>query len=309
MDHERIKQALSGPIASMRTPFNPDDSIDYQSLQRMVDFFIQAGSRALLITIGDSIFTLLSDREIADITRAVVQYSAGRAVVIACTDRWATPQAVKFAAFCREVGADVLQVFLPHGCRDCSTPDAIVKHYAALAGEIPLAANSADIWTNCAAEGPNVARSLIERVANVIAMKADVMGNFDRKMMSMVRDRWTVFAGGQKEFHMELLPYGCQGYLSTFITFRPEVTRAYWRAISANDISAAVTIIERIDRPFFDYILNSKGGFDAAMHGIMELSGLAQRWRRKPFYSLADEEMERLSQFLNTLAAAGKGLV
>jgi hypothetical protein len=56
-----------------------------------------------------------------------------------------------------------------------------------------------------------------------------------------------------------------------------------------------------IERPFFDYILAVPGGFDAAIHGIMELCGLAQRWRRPPFNSLDDEEMAKLSDLLKNL--------
>jgi dihydrodipicolinate synthase/N-acetylneuraminate lyase len=103
---------------------------------------------------------------------------------------------------------------------------------------------------------------------------------------------------------MELWPYGCRGYLSTFTTFRPEVTHAYWAAIGAGDVATAVAIIDEIDRPFFNHILAMRGGFDAALHGIMELTGLAQRWRRPPFYSLSDEEMDLLSAFLDDLPPA-----
>jgi len=48
----------------------------------------------------------------------------------------------------------------------------------------------------------------------------------------------------------------------------------------------------------FDLIMKSPGGFDAAIHGILELKGLAQRWRRPPYYSLSDPEMEKLSDAL-----------
>ena len=51
--------------------------------------------------------------------------------------------------------------------------------------------------------------------------------------------------------------------------------------------------------PYFDYIVGLKGGFDAGMHGVYELFGLAQRWRRKPYYSLNDREMEDLKGFLD----------
>jgi 4-hydroxy-tetrahydrodipicolinate synthase len=301
VDQDKIKQALSGPIASVRTPFNEDGSIDYVSLRRMIDFDIQAGSKAMLVTYGDSLFSLLSEQEIADMTKAVVEHTAGRAVVVACTGMWATGQSVEFAKLCRSIGADILMVIASNWYPGCCTPESTVKHHKAIAAEIPVMANSAGLNKDGPAAGLSAARSIMETVDNVIAMKLDVTGEFDRTLTGMVKDRWAVFAGGQKSFHMDVLPYGCHGYLATFITFKPEVTQVYWRAIQANDIPAAVRIIEKIDRPFFEHILPSRGGFDAAIHGVMELSGLAKRWRRKPFYSLNNDEMDELAEFLDGL--------
>jgi four helix bundle protein len=34
------------------------------------------------------------------------------------------------------------------------------------------------------------------------------------------------------------------------------------------------------------------GGFDASLHGMREMYGLGTRWRRKPYYSLSDADME-----------------
>jgi len=52
--------------------------------------------------------------------------------------------------------------------------------------------------------------------------------------------------------------------------------------------------------PFFDLIGQLPGGFDSGMHGKMELFRIAKRWRRKPYYSLNDEEMERLADFFKS---------
>ncbi len=70
---------------------------------------------------------------------------------------------------------------------------------------------------------------------------------------------------------------------------------------SEGDIIELRDIIEKIDRPFFEDILAMPGGFDAAIHGIMEIRGLVQRWRRPPFTSLDDEATERLGGLLDRL--------
>ena len=69
---EAAKKALAGPIASVSTPFKRDGSIDYKSLENIVEFIIEAGSGTVLLTHGDSLYTLLNDDEIAEITKRVV---------------------------------------------------------------------------------------------------------------------------------------------------------------------------------------------------------------------------------------------
>ncbi len=66
-----VRAALTGPIGSVRTPFRKDGSIDYHGLRRIVDFNIDAGSRTVLLTAGDSNYLLLSEAEIAQVTRTV----------------------------------------------------------------------------------------------------------------------------------------------------------------------------------------------------------------------------------------------
>jgi len=52
--------------------------------------------------------------------------------------------------------------------------------------------------------------------------------------------------------------------------------------------------------PYFDFVRALPGGGDAGFHGTLELFGVAERWRRKPYYTLNDEEMERLKGFFKS---------
>jgi len=74
--NQQIQAGLAGPSASIRIPFAEDGVIDYASPRRIVEFDMSAGAGALLITWDDSLFALLSDREFADLTRAVVEMTA-----------------------------------------------------------------------------------------------------------------------------------------------------------------------------------------------------------------------------------------
>jgi len=166
-------------------------------------------------------------------------------------------------------------------------------------------ANSAEL-SAMARRGLAVTRAVLETVGNVMAMKADVTGGFDRAVTSLVKDTWTVFAGGQKS---STWSSGRTGAKATSPRL-PRSVRAWpartgkrcgrrirgRRSRSSRPSTVRSSITSRVTR-----------GFDAALHGVMELAGLAKRWRRPPFTSLDDAEMEKLSGMLDTLPEAERG--
>ena len=297
MTHEEIREALSGPVPSVGLPFNEDGSIDYASLRKMIDFDIDAGAKTIMLTHGDSLYSILTDDEVAEVTKVTVEHTAGRAMVIAADRIWSTPKEVEFAKYCREVGADMLMALPPDWARSC-TPETLVDYYSAVGEHIPvmIVTNYLSNWgVKPAIEALKI---IHDKVPAVAAVKDDFCGEFMRRLCMMAHDKWALISGGQKQNHLDCYPYGVDGYLSTFLTFKPSVTHEYWEAIQADDVKRAAQVIEKYDWPFFDSISDFKGGFDAAIHGTLELFGLAKRWRRKPYYSFNDEEMERLKDFL-----------
>ena len=304
MDREKIKDAFESPIPSIRTPFRRNGDIDGHALQRMIDFDIAAGARVLLLTFGDSLFSILSDREICDLTGMTIKYACKRAVIAASTGRWNTKQSVEFALSVREIGADILQVITTQWYPSSSTIKDVVQHHAEIAKCMPVMVNTGCLRFYGFDEGLKIACRLLEAVDGIIAAKLDAEAEFDAKVTKLAREKWVVFMGGQKSNHLAMLPHGCHGYLSTFITFNPGIAHRYWQAVQSKNMTEAQEITEKIDRPFFNYITSMQGGFDAALHGIMEIYGLAERWRRKPFYSISDDELEKIRNFLNTLFCA-----
>jgi 4-hydroxy-tetrahydrodipicolinate synthase len=292
---EEVREALTCPIASVPTLFLRDGSIDFDGVRNYIDFTIAGGTKTILITYGDSLYSLLSDREIAEMTRVVVEHTASRALVVAADGIWATPQEIEFAEYARGVGADVLMVLPPDWAVSC-TAETFVEHYAAIAQHIPVMVVT-NVFARRQALGLEVLVTLRDEVEGIVAIKDDVGGDFVRKMCLLVHDHWAVFAGGQKQNHLDIVPYGCDGYLSTFIQFKPSVAQEYWTATQTGDWGRARDIISTYDMPYFDFVIGLPGGFDAGIHGVLELFGIAQRWRRKPYYTLNDEDMDRLADF------------
>ena len=300
IDRDRVREALTGPLTSISTPFNRDGSVDYDSLRRALDFNIEAGSKTMLLTAGDSHYIVMSDEEITDVSKAVVEHTAGRAMVVTADRYYHTRQAVEFAKYAAAIGSDVHMVLPPDWAASC-TAETLCDHYAAIAEHIPVMIVTGVFIPRGEEFGLKTLEKVLNRVENVVAIKDDMQGRFARRMTLLLHEHWAVFSGGEKQNHLNLHPYGCHGYMSTFLTFKPEIAHNYWRAIEADDIPTASSIIHDFDLPFFDLLKETTGGFDAAIHGVLEIYGICRRWRPPPYYSLSDADMEALEDGIRGL--------
>lgn len=299
IDRDWVRHSLSGPITAVHPPFRRDGSLDLDGLRREIDHNIGAGSPVLLLTYWDSLHSVLTDAEVGDLLKAVVDCAQRRAMVVAADRQWWTGKEVEFADFAREAGADLLMV-LPPNRSGSLTHDSLVGHYRAVSEHIPIMAVT-NLFAVQQALGLRVIRTLVDEVPNVVAIKEDVGGEFARRVALLTHDRWAVLTGGLKQDHLSLHPYGCDGYMSWYLHFIPEIARAYWRAIEARDLPAATAIIRDYDYRWFDFSETLDGGYDAMYHGAQEVFRIAERWRRPPYHSLTDAEMERLRGFFADL--------
>jgi len=297
VDLEKAKHYLTGPVMSVTTAFDKDGQIDYEGTMRVIDRSIEGGSRTVMLTAGDSHYICLSDEEIAELTKRTCDYVGPKAMVIAADRHYGTDRAVAFAEYCKGVGADIYMAMPPDWGRSC-TPQTLAEHYATVAKVMPVM-----IVTNVfIPRGRHFCLETIERTLglsdNVLAIKDDMCGNVAHDICGRFHERLAIIAGGQKRNHMNMLSWGVDGYLSSFVSLNPTISRTYWDAIMRGDLPAAVKVIIEQDAPFFDYVDTLAGGFDAAVHGMLELYGLAGRYRRKPYHTIADEDLEELADFL-----------
>jgi len=300
MNIEAAKHHLTGPVMSLRTAFDETGEIDFEAVRRIIDTGIDGGTRTVMLTVGDSHYDCLSDDEISELTRVTIEQAAHRVMVIAADRYHSTERAVAFARYCRELGADMFMVLPPDWAGAC-TPESLAEHYAAVAGELPVM-----IVTNrFIARGIPFALETLERSTdlstNILAVKDDMGGTFAQDLCMRFSERAAIVAGGQKRNHLNMYPYGCTGYLSTFSMYNPRFAQSYWKKIKSGDISGAARLISEKDAPFFQTIQKAKGGFDAAMHGMIELYGLGRRHRRRPYYTMADNELDDLRSLLKDL--------
>ena len=218
-----VRAALSGPWPSISTPFTRQGVIDFDALYNYLDFLIEEGkAKAVVLTWGDSLYSLLTDDEIAQVTKVVAQHVNRRAYVVAADNQWWAGKTVAFGKYCVEVGADALMV-LPPDWAASTTIDSLVAHYAAIAKHIRVMMVTNYLQPRGIPFSLELVERLCREVPGVVAMKEDMTGEFARKACLVAQEHWAISAGGQKQDHMNMFPYGADGYLSTFIQFEPEV--------------------------------------------------------------------------------------
>lgn len=298
-----LRDALNSPVPSIRTPFTATGQIDFDGVRAQVDFLLAGKAKTLMLTWGDSLHSVLTDAEVAELARVVVEHNRGRAKVIAADNAWATRKAVAYAQYCKEIGADLLML-LPPDWAASTTPDTVVDHFNAVGQYMPTMLVTA-FFTSF---GPRslgtqleVIRQLYERAPNQVAIKDDILGELGTKLCLMTHDRWAVVSGGLMSNHTLQVPYGVDGYLCLLMSYKPELAWQYFNAVQVNDFQTAWQIIREIEKPLMHILAGFEGGFNAAVHGMSELYGISGRHLPPPYHTLTQEQMEELADALKGL--------
>lgn len=302
-----LREALDSPIPSIRTPFTRDGEMDLDGVRAQVDFAIAGGARTLMLTWGDSLHSLLTDEEVALLAKVVVEHAAGRTRVIAADNGWAINKAVAYGEYCAEIGADLLML-LPPDWASSTTPETVVTHFNAVSEHVPTMLVTAFFNQGGVFAGRSagfqlaVARALYEGVPGMVAVKDDILGDPGIELCMRTRDRWAVVSGGLMKNHALFVPYGVDGYLCLFMSFKPETAWQYFDAMKSGDFETAWRIIREIERPVMDLLQSSgEGGFNTAVHGLMELFGICQRYLRLPYHTMTDAQLEKLEDSIRRL--------
>ncbi|HCM28917.1 MAG TPA: dihydrodipicolinate synthase family protein [Treponema sp.] len=74
---------IEGIVPVMLTPFKDEGDIDYESLERLIEWYIAKGSDAMFAVCQSSEMVFLSLKERADLAKFVVKKTAGRIPVVA----------------------------------------------------------------------------------------------------------------------------------------------------------------------------------------------------------------------------------
>lgn len=124
------------PVAP--TPFQPDGSVDYDGMRRVIDCMVDQGSDGICILANFSEQFLLTDDERRRLTDLSLDHMAGRLPVIVTISHFATDIAVARARHAKQAGAAMVMMMPPyHGATMRGTADQTFDHFARV-GDVGL---------------------------------------------------------------------------------------------------------------------------------------------------------------------------
>jgi 4-hydroxy-tetrahydrodipicolinate synthase len=106
--------AFRGVFAIPPTPFDDRDNIDEVSLQRCVDFCIEAGAHGLVMGVNASEAIALTDEERCRAAAIVIDQTAGRIPIIIGVSGVSTASSELFARHAARAGADAVMAMPPY---------------------------------------------------------------------------------------------------------------------------------------------------------------------------------------------------
>ena len=131
---------FSGSIVAIITPMEagvaPDTALDYKALERLIEFHIEQGTRAIVAvgTTGES--ATLTEEEHCAVIKNIVKFVKGRIPVIAGTGANSTIEAISLTKCAKEVGADACLLVTPYYNKP--TQSGLFQHYKVIAETVDI---------------------------------------------------------------------------------------------------------------------------------------------------------------------------
>ena len=127
---------IVGSIVALVTPMQPDGSVDYPALRRLIDWHIAEGTDCIAVvgTTGES--PVVSVEEHCEIIRVAVEQAKGRVPIMAGTGANATREAIELSRYAKKAGADCTLSVVPYYNKP--SQDGIYAHFKAIAEAVDI---------------------------------------------------------------------------------------------------------------------------------------------------------------------------
>ncbi len=298
--YDELRKRLIGPVYPILPAFHEDFSLDLQSVTGYVEYLNSFNVRALMLTAGTSRFNLLSNEEISQLNRTLVEANKGQSVsIIASPMTGSTSTAVKFAREAETIGADVLLIYYPERYY-CD--DYVYDYFKEISQNTTIGLMIHAYPMRHALDGQayysvDLCKRLIE-LGNVVGMKEEHLDPGHRfQLGAYVGKQFNlcVAGGGMRTFMASFL-FHIPSYLVSVGSFKPDIEEKFYTAMMKKKFEKALNIVMNYEEPLFNAANHM--GWHVAMKGVLSLLGLMSPHERPPLRSPDQHQWKVLKEVL-----------
>jgi len=185
---------IRGSIVALVTPMHADGAVDWERLNKLVDWHVEQGTDAIVAvgTTGESATLGFEEHDI--VIREIVSAANKRIPVIAGTGANSTDEAIRLTRGAKEAGADACLLVSPYYNKP--TQEGLYQHHLAIAEavDIPQILYNVPGRTACDMLPETAAR--LSKVPNIIGIK-EATGDMERmqKLIDLCGEDFLVYSG------------------------------------------------------------------------------------------------------------------
>lgn len=285
-----------GVGTALVTPFHEDGSIDFDALDRLLQFQIESGVDALIPCGSTGESATLSRKEKLQVIEFVVKKADGKVPVIAGTGSNNTHDTIALTKEAATLGIAGALIVCPYYNKP--TQDGIFSHYAAIADavDIPIVLYNVPGRTavNMTAE---TQLRLAEEIDTVVATK-EASGNLEQ-VMAIIRNAPSEFVvfSGDDSLTLPIISIGGKGVISVLSNYAPKDFGEAVRAALEDNWTHA----RKLHYKLFELMqLNFIEPNPVPVKAALAMMGLIKEQYRLPLIAMQEQNRERLKRALIT---------
>ncbi|MDD2285417.1 MAG: 4-hydroxy-tetrahydrodipicolinate synthase [Paludibacter sp.] len=292
-----INSKLKGMGVALVTPFKEDETIDFDSLARIVEHLIKNGTDYLVVCGTTAETPTLTEAEKEEIKQFVVEINNGRLPIVYGIGGNNTKQIVEKVQHTDLTGIDAILSVTPYYNKP--SQEGLYQHYAAIAAVSPL---PLILYNVPGRTGVNMTAETTLRLANefsIICAVKEASGNFNQ-IDDIIKNKPADFMviSGDDGITFPLITLGAVGVISVIGNAFPKEFSRMVRLALQGDYDNARSIhhhfTELIELLFVE-------GNPAGVKSMLAVMGFIRNILRLPLVPNTIKTYEKIRQVLNRL--------
>lgn len=283
---------FTGAGVALVTPFKEDLSVDYDQLEKFIDFQIDNGTDSIVICGTSGEASTMSHDEQIEVVSACVSHVNGRVPVIAGAGANCTDEALNLAKRSEKAGADGLLVVTPYYNK--ATQKGLEEYYTTVGNsvDIPIIMYNVPGRTGTNIQ-PATAVKIATSVDNIVAIK-EASGDIGQvATLAALADGCLDIYSGNDDQVVPLLALGGKGVISVLSNVAPRETHDMVMKFLEGDVKGSLDI----QLKYMDVIHNlfSEVNPIPAKRAVAEM-GYCKNIVRRPLTEMEEDHAQVLIQ-------------